>query len=526
MNCEIFGDFKNWCAISCPVEGLRFDKRTLELLDSDGDGHIRTPEVVAAVEYMKSKGVTLEQLAVSDPECATKLDGVIARQKDLAALAPTADEATAFAEWEAKGKTPEVAVLGDATKAAEAALAAVEGTIDGFFTPAEDMPLVTEGQDVVLPLYERLNPKFAEAIGDFAAKCVKPLCGEELKTLSRMDWKRVKGAFAAYRAWVAAEPVKNALAKAALEEEERFLRYRMHLWEFLENFCTMERLYSADDFAVFQMGVLRIDGREMNLCFHVANEAQHSALAGKSECCVIYLKLSRPAEKATGSICAVVTAGNVAPLYAGRNGVFYDRDGKDWEAVVTKVVENQVSLAEAFWMPWKKLAAGVAGTVKKFLGDKQSAGERDLGALTAKLPESAKGKQSGNGAAAMASSMAAIGVSIGLAGAALASVMAAVRGFAWWQYPLTVLVALLVVSLPSVVLTYFKLRRRDLGAILNASGWAVNRKLYFSVLLARSFTKCAKRPCDCRMWWWLLAIVAALAVVAVVWWRCRCCCCA
>jgi hypothetical protein len=104
--------------------------------------------------------------------------------------------------------------------------------------------------------------------------------------------------------------------------------------------------------------------------------------------------------------------------------------------------------------------------------------------------------------------------------------MAAVRGFAWWQYPLTVLVALLVVSLPSVVLTYFKLRRRDLGAILNASGWAVNRKLYFSVLLARSFTKCANRPCDCRMWWWLLAIVAALAVVAVVWWRCRCCCCA
>jgi hypothetical protein len=271
--------------------------------------------------------------------------------------------------------------------------------------------------------------------------------------------------------------------------------------------------------AVFQMGVLRIDGREMNLCFHVANEAQHSALAGKSECCVIYLKLSRPAEKAAGSICAVVTAGNVSPLYAGRNGVFYDRDGKDWEAVITKVVENQVSLAEAFWMPWKKLGAGIAGTVKKFLGDRQSAGERDLGALTAKIPESSKGRQ-GGGAAAMASSMAAIGVSVGLAGAALASVMAAVRGFAWWQYPLTVLVALLVVSLPSVTLTYFKLRRRDLGAILNASGWAVNRKLYFSVLLAQSFTKCAKRPCRCRFWW-LLAFAAALAVIAaLVWWRC------
>ena len=519
MNCETFSDFKNWCAISCPVEGLRFDKRTLELLDSDGDGHIRTPEVVAAVEYMKAKGVTLEQLAVPDPECAAKLDEVIARQEDLNTLEPTADEAKAFAEWEEKGRSAEVAVLGDATGDAAAALAAVESVIDTFFTPAEDMPLVSEEQDVTLPLYERLNPKFAEAVGDFADKCVKPICGGEVKTLSRTDWKRVKGAFAAYRAWVADEPVKNALAKAALGDEERFLRYRMHLWEFLENFCTMERLYSADEMAVFQMGVLRIDGREMNLCFHVANEAQHSALAGKSECCVIYLKLSRPAEKAAGSICAVVTAGNVSPLYAGRNGVFYDRDGKDWEAVITKVVENQVSLAEAFWMPWKKLGAGIAGTVKKFLGDRQSAGERDLGALTAKIPESSKGRQ-GGGAAAMASSMAAIGVSVGLAGAALASVMAAVRGFAWWQYPLTVLVALLVVSLPSVTLTYFKLRRRDLGAILNASGWAVNRKLYFSVLLAQSFTRCAKRPCRCRFWW-LLAFAAALAVIAaLVWWRC------
>jgi hypothetical protein len=269
---------------------------------------------------------------------------------------------------------------------------------------------------------------------------------------------------------------------------------------------------------------LRIDGREMSLCFHVANEAQHSALAGKSDCCVIYLKLSRPGEKAACGICAVVTAGNVSPLYVGRNGVFYDRDGKDWEAVVTKVVENQVSLAEAFWMPWKKVGAGIAGAVKKFLGDKQAAGERNLGSLTAKVPEDAKNKSGGNGSVAMASSLAAIGVSVGLVGAALASVMAAVRDFAWWQYPLSVLVAILVVSLPSVVLTYFKLRRRDLGAILNASGWAVNRKLYFSMKLAAGFTKCARRKCRCALWWWLFAVLA-VGIAAALWrWHCGCCC--
>lgn len=518
MKNEVFEDVKSWCAISCPVEGLRFDARTLELIDSDRDGHIRTPEVIAAVEFMKSKGVSTEELFVLDPECGGKLSDVMSRQKDLASLEPSADEAKALADWEEKGRSAEVSVLGEKTAAAEASLAAVEKTIDGFFTPPADLPLVTEEPDAELPLYERINPGHAEAIADFAVKCVRPLCGEEVKTLSRTDWKRVKAAFSAYREWAGSKPVMNAVAKAELEEEERFLRYRMYLGEFLENYVTMDRLYDMDRWAVFQMGTLRIDGREMDLCFHVTSEAAHAALTGKSNCCVIYLKISRPAEKSSRLICAVVTAGAVAPLYVGRNGVFYDRDGKDWNAVVTKVVENQVSLAEAFWAPWKKLGAAVSGMVKKFLGDRQAAGERNLGAVTAvKL---AQPQAQGNGAAAMASSIAAIGVGIGLAGAALASIMAAVRGFSWWQYPLAVVVALLVVSLPSVALTYFKLRRRDLGAVLNASGWAVNGKLLFSVRLGAGFTRCAKKACHGAV---LLSVAAVVCVIVIASWCCTRC---
>lgn len=120
----------------------------------------------------------------------------------------------------------------------------------------------------------------------------------------------------------------------------------------------------------------------------------------------------------------------------------------------------------------------------------------------------------------MASSFAAIGVSVGLMGAALASVMAAVRGFAWWQYPLAVVVIIMAVSLPSVVLSYFKLRRRDLGAILNASGWAVNRKLLFSMRLAKSFTRCAAAAYP---WKTLAALAALLLAVAIIAWRCSVC---
>ena len=58
MKREIPSDLKCWYALSCPIAGLRFDRRTLELLDADGDGHIRSEEVRAALAFLSEKGVT------------------------------------------------------------------------------------------------------------------------------------------------------------------------------------------------------------------------------------------------------------------------------------------------------------------------------------------------------------------------------------------------------------------------------------------------------------------------------------
>ena len=44
-------DQKLWVALSCPVKGLQLDERTLALIDADGDGHVRAPEVIAAVSW-------------------------------------------------------------------------------------------------------------------------------------------------------------------------------------------------------------------------------------------------------------------------------------------------------------------------------------------------------------------------------------------------------------------------------------------------------------------------------------------
>ena len=135
------------------------------------------------------------------------------------------------------------------------------------------------------------------------------------------------------------------------------------------------------------------------------------------------------------------------------------------------------------------MGEGIAAAVKKFLGERQAKGEAAAqSALSAQPPSEGQNSQAG---AAMASSVAAIGMGIGMIGAAFASVMAVVSSMTWWQILAGIAAIVVAVSLPSVILAWFKLRRRDIGAILNASGWAVNRQMRFSVKRARAFTRLA-----------------------------------
>src|SRR5690348_4784156 len=60
-------DQKLWVALSCPVKGLEISERTLSLLDLDGDGRVRVPEILAALRW-----------------CGERL-------RDLGALIPSAD---------------------------------------------------------------------------------------------------------------------------------------------------------------------------------------------------------------------------------------------------------------------------------------------------------------------------------------------------------------------------------------------------------------------------------------------------
>lgn len=410
----------------------------------------------------------------------------------------------------------------------DADFVALAGTqLDDGEDALDSFPLshVEAGRD--LPLQGGLNPHWAAAITAFHAAVVTPLLGDSCDILSAAQWQKLNTIFAPYEAWMGAkagtdvaglgverlealiagnaQKTLNALIardlalepeNAKIDELECLLRYHANFSTLLNNYVNLSFLYDPNASAIFQVGTLYMDARACTLCFHVDNAAAHSAQATAGKCCLAYCMLTRQGSKETRLICAVFTSGFARTLWVGRNGIFYDREGRDWDAVIVQMVANPIGLKEAFWDPWRKLAEMVGNQVKKMLAAKNEAvltGASKTIETTATASASTAAPKKMEGAA-LASSVAAIGIAIGLIGSAIGGLIGAVSGLPPWKTALGLLAVVLLVSGPSVILTWFKLRARDLAPILNACGWAINRPLHMSLKLGRLFTSEATLP--------------------------------
>src|SRR3974390_24903 len=61
-------DQKLWVALACPTTGLEFDAKTLSLIETDKDGRIRAPELIAAVKWAGNCLKNPDDLLKSAPE--------------------------------------------------------------------------------------------------------------------------------------------------------------------------------------------------------------------------------------------------------------------------------------------------------------------------------------------------------------------------------------------------------------------------------------------------------------------------
>ena len=511
-------------------------------------------EAVAAQASILPLGAATDAGASLLRELRPKLDDYFTRSR-LAAFDPSAGEAL------------------NPQRALYEALAAQDMAPDRPELRA--LPLAHVGASPVLPLDQGLNPAFAEHIGRLRREIVAPLIGDQA-SLSEREWAMIKERFAPYDAWWERRPERAAatggieqarrlleirpridelLARdKALEREtnaiarvEKLLRFQRDLLRLLNNNVSFRDFYTRAGKAAFQAGTLYIDGRSCDLCVAVADETKHAQLATLSRIYLAYCSCTRRGGTEKMIIAAAVTAGDADNLLVGRNGIFYDRKGRDWDATIIKIIEHPISLRQAFWLPYRQAARFIGEQVQKFAAARAAASKAQLAAASVQPQAAASAgpapaqaspdpaatagsaKDQAYDAARFAGIFAAIGLALGAIGTAVATVVSGFLNLSWWQMPLAVLGLILLISGPSVLIAALKLRNRNLGPILDACGWAVNTRLRINIPFGTALTALARLPdhaersladpyADKRRPWPLyIGIALALAALLAAW---------
>jgi hypothetical protein len=218
---------------------------------------------------------------------------------------------------------------------------------------------------------------------------------------------------------------------------------------------------------------------------------------------IAYCECRRPGGE-TMKLAACFTQGDSDYLMVGRNGVFYDRAGRDWDATIVRIVENPISIRQAFWAPYKKALRVIEEQVQRFAASKQKESDERLATTATHATDAALGQRPPPAPAPvdvgkMVGIIAALGVGIGALGTLLGGF---VSGFMelrpWWAKLVALGGMALVVSGPSVLISWLKLRHRTLGPILEANGWAVNGRVRINLPLGTALTDRAALPAGAR----------------------------
>lgn len=620
-------DQKLWTVLSCPVEGLEFDKQTLEYLDTEKDGKIMVNEVVQAAQWLtsvikdkdsilngdsvlrlnnidtstatgkglynsarqilKNLGIDKDEISLVDASdskaifAGTKLngDGIITAlstsddaQKqiitDITATVGSVEDRSgekgvnaeliekfyaSCADWAAWKSSAPVMPYGERTAAAFNAYNALKDKMNDYFTRCRLVAFDTEVAKAVNVAVTDINdidscpiaaPKAARTL-DLAAinpawqkrfDALASLTGFSGKTeMTEADWRSVETTFNDYAAWLGAKKSaevetlgevrinailiareKEALLalverdkalaaeSSSIDDVKKLMYYYRDFYRLLKNFVLFTDFYSRAPGvrAMFELGQLYIDQRCCDLCIRISDMSKHADMAAQSGIFLIYFKATSKVLGKSMDAVAVMTDGDIFDLRPGKNGIFYDLQGNNWDAVITKVVDNPVSISQAFWAPYRKAWEFCVGIINKSAADKDAKINADLqakvktaAATTPGAADAAKtDKPQAFDIAKFAGIFAALGMAIGYIGSAFTKIIAGIQGTPLRDQILILLGLILVISGPSCFIAWTKLRKRNLGPILNANGWAINSKVLVNILFGGKLTTVAKYP--------------------------------
>ena len=390
------------------------------------------------------------------------------------------------------------------------------------FNEIADFPLALITTSAELPLQEGLNPAWEARINTLKQAVITPILGD-LEALSFDQWNALKARFDEYQNWLNGEAgqVVSAFSSdelthllndgsqaailelieqdlevqphvRALNKVEELIRYRLHLKTLLNNFVNLTNFFDRETRAIFEAGVLYLDGRACELTLEVTDATKHSTFGGLSRCYLAYCTCTRK-DGTTRQIVAAFTEGSPDFLIVGRNGVFYDRNGLDWDATITKVIENPISVLQAFFSPYKKLIRFIETQAESRAQQAEEASEAKLKDPTAWALSGSTDATTGAKPKLDLGMLAALGIAVGGIATALGLMLQALFGLGWLM-PIGILGLALLVSAPSMFIAWLKLRERSLAPLLDASGWALNTNIKVNSALGARLTKVAHLP--------------------------------
>ena len=459
---------------------------------------------------------------------------------------------TEYAQWKDKANA-EILPFGDNTAAAYEACNAVKDKISDFFTRcrllsfdktvAESVnvavtdidsiascPIAKPAESGILP-FDGINPAWKPAFDKFLALTLD-FTPENKEGLNEKEWNAILGKFNAYASWIGSKAgceveslgidrveeilkenrkdellalvEKDKALKAesdSIDDVKKLMLYYRDLYRLLKNFVLFSDFYSRAPGvrAMFELGQLYIDQRCCDLCIRVADMSKHADMAKLSGIFLIYFKCSSKKLGKSMDAVAVMTDGDINDLRPGKNGIFYDLQGNDYDAVITKVVDNPVSIKQAFWAPYRKAWEFCERIINKSAADKDAKINSELQGqlqnVAATAPAAAPiDKKQIFDIAKFAGIFAALGMALGYISTAITDIAKGIASTPVDKILLMTLGLLLVISGPSCFIAWTKLRKRNLGPVLNANGWAINSKVLVNVVFGGKLTSIAKYP--------------------------------
>ncbi len=464
---------------------------------------------------------------------------------------------TDYASWKDSVEVVGASSYGDSTAAAYDVYNELKDKVNDFFTRCRlicfdksvaasvnvevkdiadiaSCPIAAPNADGILP-FTGINPAWQCAFDrlkslvldvDFAGKT----------GITEQEWRGIENKLDAYSAWLSSKKgceveklgidrvhallsenkkqalldlvAKDVALKAesdSIDEVMKLVLYYRDFYRILKNFVLFSDFYARTPGtrAVFELGQLYIDQRCCDLCIKVDDMSKHADMAALSGIFLIYFKCTSSVLGKSMDAVAIMTDGDTDDLRPGKNGVFYDLQGHDWNAVITKVVDNPVSIGQAFWAPYKKVWEFCVGLINKSAADKDAKISADLQSKVQNAATSVPAadatndpskKQQAFDIAKFAGIFAAFGMALGYIGSFFTSIATGIKTTPIFQQVLIILGLMIVISGPSCFIAWTKLRKRNLGPILNANGWAINSKVLINILFGGKLTTVAKYP--------------------------------